>query len=101
MAKGINVYPYALRIDSCLAVSDSPIHFDTQAWSTALEKYRIDGRPVVELTSPAQRAALTQIEHQADFIDTPGSLLESRASLLRDTSGARIITDNNMGTEWK
>ena len=101
LATGIQTYPYALRVDSCLAVSDSPIRFDKQAWNTALENYRIDGRPVVDLTDPAQRAALTQVEHQADFIDTPGSLLQSRESLLRDTSGARVITDNNMGTEWR
>ena len=100
LATGASSFPYALRIHNFLAVSDSPFTLDKNLWRTALTNYQIDGRPVFDLAKPNQRARLEEVLHLADTLDLPGSQLESRTSLLRRLKGARLITDDNMGTEW-
>jgi hypothetical protein len=100
LVTGATAFPYALRINSFLAVSDSPITLDKSLWRTALTHYQIDGRPVFDLGKPNQRARLEEVLHLADTLDLPGSQLESRAGMLQRMKGARLITDDNMGTEW-
>ncbi len=100
MATGARAFPYALRIYNFLAVSDSPIMLDKNLWRTALTNYQIDGHPVFDLGKPDQRARLEEVLHLADTLDLPGSQLESRASFLSRWKGTRLITDDNMGTEW-
>ncbi|MGD0547347.1 MAG: fused MFS/spermidine synthase, partial [Terracidiphilus sp.] len=97
LATGASAFPYALRINSFLAVSDSPIALDKNLWRTTLCSYRIDGRPVFDLSQPDQRARLEDVLHLADTLDLPNSQLESRASLLGRLKNARMITDDNMG----
>lgn len=65
-----------------------------------LSEYRIDGRPVFDLTNPPDQAALENVLHLADQLDVPNANLESRASLAGRLKGARLITDDNMATEW-
>jgi hypothetical protein len=100
LVTGATVFPYALRIHSFVAVSDSPIMLDKKRWRTTLTNYQIDGRPVFDLAKPDQRARLEEILHMADELDVPGGLIESRDSILRRFKGVRLITDDNMGTEW-
>jgi spermidine synthase len=101
LATGIAVYPYALRVDGFLAVSDSPLHLDKQRWNTVLEHYQIDGRPVFDLSNPKQQVALNRLLHLADELDQPKGDLESRDSLVRRLHGEQLVTDDNMGTEWQ
>ena len=101
MATGAAVFPYALRISSFLAVSDSPLVLDKNLWRTALTNYRIDGRPVFNLANPLQGARLEEVLHLADELDVPNGGLESRTSLQRRIMHPRLITDDNMGTEWQ
>jgi spermidine synthase len=101
LATGITEYPYALRVGSFLAVSDSPFSLDKERWRSVLSAYRIDGRPVFDLSMPEQHAALDRTLHLADELDQPRGNLESRDSLLRRVGGEQIITDDNMGTEWQ
>lgn len=100
IATGIAVFPYALRVDSFLAVSDSPLKLDRDRWKAILTSYRIDGRPIVDMSRPDQRAKLESILHLADVLDEPSSDLESQTSLAKRLKGIRIVTDDNMGTEW-
>jgi hypothetical protein len=37
----------------------------------------------------------------ADQLDVPNGGLESHGSLSRRLAGVRLITDDNMGTEWE
>ncbi len=81
---GATVFPYALRVMGFLAVSDRPLIFDRDAVRRLMPEWRIDG------VSPGQ----------AD-IDAVLSLpLEDAASILLKHRGKRLITDDNMGTEW-
>lgn len=101
MATGIAAYPYALRLDGFLAVSDSPFGLDKERWRRELSSYPIDGRPILNLTDPQQKKTLDRLLQLPDELDTPSGDLESRASLMRRFGSARLITDDNMGTEWQ
>jgi predicted membrane-bound spermidine synthase len=100
LATGVTAFPYALRISSFLAVSDSAFTLDKDLWRTALTNYRIDGHPVFDLADPLQRTRLEDVLHLADELDASTGGLESRTSLQSRLKGARLITDDNMGTEW-
>ncbi|HVN93187.1 MAG TPA: fused MFS/spermidine synthase [Terracidiphilus sp.] len=103
---GATVYPYALRLANFIAVSDSPIVFDRARLRSALEAYRIDGRQVFDLSRGEDRTRLDQIVSLPESTSQDpsverDSVLEDRASLLRRLKGMRLITDDNMGTEWQ
>ncbi len=100
LATGASAFPYALRFMGFLAVSDSPITLDKDRWRAALTNYRIDGTPILDLTIPAQRARLESVLKLADGLDTANGEIESRGSLLARLKNVRLITDDNMGTEW-
>jgi hypothetical protein len=103
-ATGISVFPFALRVGSFLAVSDSPLQVDRQRWERILLGYRIDGRPVLNPADPAARARLAEVLDMANGLDQPhpgmDMRMEAREGIRRRAHLARIITDDNMGTEW-
>jgi spermidine synthase len=101
---GVTVFPYALRVGNFLAVSDRPIGFDKARWGEALSHYTVDGRPVVDLDNAANRAALDGVLALADTLNdrdvTEAMRIESIESLRQRFKNSRLITDDNMGTEW-
>lgn len=101
LATGIAEFPYALRISSFLAVSDSPFHLDKGRWRLVLSGYRIDEKRVFDLQDQAQKARMEEVLHIADESDSPRGNLESRTSLANRLRSVQLITDDNMGTEWK
>ena len=100
LATGIAEFPYALRVEGFLAVSDHSFRLDKERWTTLLSRYRIDGMPVFDLARADQRTQMEKVLHLADELDAPNGNLESRPALLSHTKGVRLITDDNMGTEW-
>jgi len=82
-------------------VSDSPFTLDKDRWRAALSSYRIDGRPVFDLANPLQRARMEEVLDMADDVDGLIAWVESKASLQRRLLHPRLITDDNMGTEWR
>jgi spermidine synthase len=101
MATGAAVFPYTLRIANFLAVSDSPISIDQSRWKEALTHYAIEGKPVFDLTKPYDRMRLEEVLKTTEKSSDPHSLNEDRAHMVNRLSGTPIITDDNMGTEWK
>jgi spermidine synthase len=105
MLTGTMVFPYALRVGNCLAVSDSPITFDKERWRAALGEYRIDGEPVFDQANPLHRARLQEVVGLADTLYdgdvTNGMRIEAADTLRRRFAGASMITDDNMGAEWR
>jgi spermidine synthase len=101
LATGSTVFPYSLRIANFLAVSDSPFTLDENLWRDALTNYQIDGHPVFDLSVPHHQKRLEEVLRLADEPDGPGSMRESRARILKRMARVRLITDDNMGTEWK
>ena len=101
MATGADAFPYALRISNFMTVSDSPLMLNKDRWRASLSTYRIDGRPVFDLSNPQDRAQLKEVLDLADEQGGPKLDIESRASLQSRIMRPRLITDDNMGTEWE
>jgi spermidine synthase len=103
MATALSVFPYGLRVFNVLAVSDSPIDFDAGTWSSMLQGYKIDGRPVFEPGNPASQSALAVYTSLPDTLQQPPTFLglESSDSLRKHLGRLRLITDDNMGLEWE
>jgi predicted membrane-bound spermidine synthase len=100
VATAVAVFPYTMRFANFMAVSDSPFTLDKDRWREVLTQYRIDGKPVLDLTKPEDRARLDQL---MDFANPggSGSVLEMGDRLARDVQQVPIITDDNMGSEWE
>jgi len=102
---GLSVYPHGLRIMQCLAVSDSPIVVDRDRWRSVLAAYKIDGRSVLDLTNETDRRRLEQVLGLVDTLASPDPTaniaMEDGDSLRKRVAGARIVTEDNMGTEWE
>jgi spermidine synthase len=102
---GITVFPHALRVWNFLAVSDWPIVIDERRWEMALANYRIDGRLEFDLKDAAQRLALSQVVSLAGTLS--GADPAQEVAIERDVTirarlrGTPLITDDNMGTEWR
>lgn len=101
---GATVFPYALRIANFIAVSNAPIDFNRTRLRSILWAYRINGHRVFDPAKPLDRAKLNAIV-SIPFVNRirigwPTDTLQSRANLLAQWKGRRLITDNNMGTEW-
>ncbi|MBZ5585764.1 MAG: hypothetical protein LAQ30_26935 [Acidobacteriia bacterium] len=97
---GAMVFPYAVRIENCLAVSDSPIRLDRERWRNVLANYRIDGKPVLDLSRPDQRQKLESLLSTLDPNPQKFQAVEYADSIRQRFRNRRPITDDNMGTEW-
>jgi spermidine synthase len=96
-------FPYACRFGLFMAVSDSPIPVDKGRWRRTLETYRLEAKPIFSLALPADRELLDRVLHFADTLNQDlytTESMETRDSVLRRTRGLRIVTDDNMATEW-
>ena len=91
---GVTVFPYGLMVRSCLAVSDTLITPDVKRWQQIMMQYRIDGVPVLDPQRPDHREKLSQLISEYNSLEQAGHIRERNA-------GARVITDDNMGTEWE
>lgn len=106
LATGAAEFPYALRISNFLAVSDSPITLDRILWKTMLVGYKINGRPVFDLRNTIDQARLTEVLSLPEMSNPKREIelvssMEQRPSLLARLKGVRLISDDNMGAEWK
>jgi predicted membrane-bound spermidine synthase len=90
---GLSVFPYALSVDEFLAVSDSPLSFDRDRLCDVLSEYRIDGHPVIQASGHEQRRKLGEIISAAQ--------IDTRETLEERSRGYRLITDDNMRSEFK
>lgn len=102
MATALSVYPYALRFVNCIAASDSPLLFDRERWRAILLSYVIDGKHVVDASDPKQMRRLDEIAAIPN--DPTGRTLlsfENNDQLRSRLQNRLIITDDNMGTEWR
>jgi spermidine synthase len=102
MATGLAVYPYGLRFMAFLVVSDSRIVFDRERWKRVLLGYSIDGERVIDPRDPRQVMVL---QHVLDIPDDPSGSqnfsIEDSDQLRQRLHHMLIITDDNMGTEWR
>jgi SAM-dependent methyltransferase len=100
---GAEQFPYAFRFGPLMVVSDSPIQIDRERWRSVLLSYRLEGKPILDPAVSEDRERLEEILRRADTL--PGNTyvsegMETRANILRRTRGMRVVTDDNMATEW-
>jgi hypothetical protein len=102
IATALTVYPYSLRFLNALAVSDSPLVFDRVRWRADLLNYVIDGKSAIDANDPTQMKKLDEIIRIPE--DPTGRTLnsvENDDQLRRRLQNRLIITDDNMGLEWR
>ncbi|MBF0628500.1 MAG: spermidine synthase [Magnetococcales bacterium] len=96
-------FPHAMRFSNLMVASNAPLNIDLERWQQSLSRHAIDGQPVVD-DSPAALQAISTFRKRFQDIDLPKAKewnsTESRQFLLDNSIGNRIITDDNMGTEW-
>jgi len=89
---GLAVFPHTWLIGSAMLVSDKPLVPDMTAYRGILENYEVGGRAVFDRSREADRAALEHMLADERWHD--------RAWLETHTRDARVITDDNMASEW-
>ncbi|MGA6970825.1 MAG: hypothetical protein WBY93_04290 [Candidatus Binatus sp.] len=101
---GVTVFPYGLRVGNFLALSDTPIIVNPDRLEKTLRDYRIDGKLVFDLENPEASARFHEIIAMTHNFNTDDDLkmpsMEYADSIRSRCRGSRIITDDNMGTEW-
>lgn len=86
-------FPHFKRVSNFVAVSDSPFDFDRDRWKKMLETMTIDGKPVLDLSSPADQKLFYDLRAYNDM-EPAWSIID------RYEKKHRIVTDDNMVTEW-
>ncbi|KYH01897.1 fused MFS/spermidine synthase [Bradyrhizobium sp. DOA1] len=94
---GCTAFSYGARFLNHMVLSQTPIAWDHARWRRTLETYSIDGKPEFA-SDEADRARLDAL--MADFRQD-GPTIEPCPQLLEATAGQQLITDDNMGTEWR
>jgi spermidine synthase len=102
MKTAFSEFPHGMRVINFIAASDSMLTLDSLRWHDMLASYRIDGRPVLDVTRAADRSHFDRLMRLPSTINrSPVSRgLESRESVLARIPRARVITDDNMLPEW-
>jgi len=102
MLTGVSVFPFGMRLANFMVVSDSPLQLDADRWRKILEIYKINGKSVFDLSQESQRRRLGEVLSMAATMDrgTGFFTLESADHIRARAAGVRVITDDNMGTEW-
>jgi spermidine synthase len=100
---GCTVFQYGYRVFNFLLVSDAPIELNVERWRRILFSERIDGRPLLDASNPRDLAVWDRLAALPEKTDAPASeqVFEDCASLLARTPGVELVTDDNMGTEWR
>lgn len=86
-------FPHFKRVRNFVAVSDSPFDFDRERWRKMLETMTIDGKPVLDLTKESDQQLLYELRGYNDM-EPAWSIID------RYEKKNRIVTDDNMVTEW-
>jgi spermidine synthase len=99
-------FPYGARFTNHMVVSLSPIAWDFGRWRRTLENYRIENRIEIDPGHPKDREILERfMALEKDLLPganaTGGKVIEPCAEILVRSAGKDVITDDNMGSEWR
>jgi spermidine synthase len=103
VATGLRVFPYGLRVINFLALSDKPLDYNRERMMAMLREYRIDGKLMFDPANPESERVLASY---GEFGDTVGKPHDEKGMETSESLNARlrprlIITDDNMGWEWR
>jgi spermidine synthase len=100
---GLSVFPFGMRLMNFMVVSDTPLRLDADRWRAVLASYKIDDKPLFDLSQELPRRRLDEMLSITATMDSSAEMgfsLESADHIRARAAGARVITDDNMGTEW-
>lgn len=100
---GATVFPYALRIMGYVAVSDSPLQIDLEGWRSVLLQYKLEGIPVFNMDTNTSRQTLQKIISLGEDVPPKSEWggMEFADGIRRRYAGLPLVTDDNMGDEWR
>jgi spermidine synthase len=103
---GCSAFPYGARFMNHMLLSSTPIDWNFARWRRTLETYRIDGRPIVDVSIAEhvyglERLAALESQVHASRAPADADVIEPCPSILARTAGQTLVTDDNMGTEWR
>jgi spermidine synthase len=103
VATGLRVFPFGLRVLHFLAVSDQSIDLNENRWMSVLSEYTIDGKAAFDPANPKSSETLASYRALVQGLDQSTELesLETSKSLNARLGNRMIITDDNMGWEWR
>jgi predicted membrane-bound spermidine synthase len=99
-------FKFGFRVLNNIMVSDSPFDLDVARWRRVLAAYAIDGKRMFPTDSPAQAESFEHFvampsESDDKAIVPADRRMERCESILERTPELPLITDDNMGTEWR
>lgn len=103
---GCTSFAHGARFTNHVILSMAPIDWNFTRWRSTLEAYRIDGRPMLDParadhTQGLKRLMALESQTHTDAAHAPGDWIEPCAQVLARTANQTLITDDNMGTEWR
>ncbi|HKB96205.1 MAG TPA: hypothetical protein VKB94_05105, partial [Rhizomicrobium sp.] len=103
---GCKSFKYGYRVFNHMLVSDVPFDLNVDRWRKTLLAYTIDGNPALHMDRPTDVAVLRRALNMAtgansNSLGADKRQMESCSSILSRTRDLQVITDDNMGTEWR
>ncbi|MBP7948176.1 MAG: methyltransferase domain-containing protein [Verrucomicrobiales bacterium] len=104
---GMEVFPHTMMcLNNCIG-ANVPLVPDKEHWRKVLTAYRIDGRPLYDLTTEKDRSDLEKVlsicDREADPMPEDAAFrwwIVNRQRMERLWGGERPITDDNLGHEY-
>ena len=92
------VFPHGARFTNHMVVSETPIDWNFSRWRNVLKSYTVDGKTVFDPNSAADQSHVDSL--MRDY-RPGGSMVLECPELISATTDSALITDDNMGTEWR
>ena len=91
-------FAHGARFTNHMVVSDTPIDWNYARWKTVLRDYRIDGKAEFNPTDAVDQARIDEIVNE---YRRSGPMVEECPEVLSATKDSALMTDDNMGSEWR
>lgn len=107
VSTGLKVFPHLMRIHSFCYGSMEPLDLNWQRWESVLKDYRVNGKHSFDLGTPQGRESLASVlsirnRHGTQPGDDGiGFNWWDREQLVAMCGSANIITDDNLGEEYR
>ena len=102
---GCTIFPLGARFMNFMLASNGTIDWNFNRWERTLENYSIDGKPIFGPGGSAHQTALTEWMELESHLTATGpaesDFIENCDEVLQRTQSSQLVTDNNMGTEWR
>jgi spermidine synthase len=103
---GCLVFQHGARFTNHMVVSDQSIRWDFDRWRRTLESYSIDGEAVFRTARGLDRAKLEELASWEESLRSGQAAdtkrpIEDCGDILIRTAGKGLVTDDNMGSEWR